>query len=175
MKTNRMVLSALFLALGCLIPYVCGHAMGIPGNVLLPMHLSVFISGMILGPVTGLIIGLLTPLLSMMLTGMPQGTTLITMIVELGVYGYVSGFASHTSSKKNLYFTLLMAMIAGRMAYAIILFIGQDIFQIEASAIILKVWSAFTTGLMGVGLQFLLVPPLVLAIRKVVKDDKYTG
>ncbi|MFI3284624.1 MAG: ECF transporter S component [Erysipelotrichaceae bacterium] len=174
MKTNRIVLASLFLALGLIIPYVCGHAAGIPGTVLLPMHLSVFVAGMVLGPVYGLGIGLLTPVLSMMLTGMPSGTTLITMIVELGVYGYVSGFACHSKSKKSLYIYLVMAMIAGRIAYAIVLFIGKDIFQIEAAAILLKVWSAFTTGLIGVGLQFLLVPPIVVAIRKVVKDDRYS-
>lgn len=52
-STHKMILGAFFIVLGILIPYFVGHAAGIPGTILLPMHLSVFIAGMILGPKKG--------------------------------------------------------------------------------------------------------------------------
>ena len=70
-KTKRLVMTALFIALGTIVPQAF-HMLGLgPSQVFLPMHLPVMICGSLLGPIAGLICGLITPLLSSVLTGMP--------------------------------------------------------------------------------------------------------
>ena len=58
----KIILFAMFLALGWLLPFLTGQIPQI-GNMLLPMHIPVILGGFIFGPVFGLILGIVTPLL----------------------------------------------------------------------------------------------------------------
>lgn len=63
-----LVLAAMFLAIGIVLPFFTGQIPQI-GSMLLPMHLPVFICGLICGWQYGLIIGFILPLLRMTLFG----------------------------------------------------------------------------------------------------------
>ena len=61
-STKKLVLSALFIALGIVLPFFTGQVPQI-GNMLLPMHIPVLICGFVCGAPYGLTVGLITPLL----------------------------------------------------------------------------------------------------------------
>jgi len=48
-KAYQIILTAMLIALGVIIPYFTGHAFGIPGKVLLPMPLPVFLKRALCG------------------------------------------------------------------------------------------------------------------------------
>ena len=59
---RNLVLAALFLALGLILPFFTGQIPQI-GSMLLPMHIPVLICGLICGWQYGAIIGFILPLL----------------------------------------------------------------------------------------------------------------
>lgn len=69
-KVTKMVVASLLLAIGIILPFL---TMQIPeiGNMLLPMHLPVFISGFLLGPGYGMLVGFILPLIRSLLFGVP--------------------------------------------------------------------------------------------------------
>ncbi len=169
---KKWIYAALFLAMGILIPQIF-HMMGGPtmGGIFLPMHLSVLLGGMILGPFFGLILGFATPVLSFFLTGMPPLPRLPFMTVELIVYGLVAGIFIY--KKYSSYLSLIVAQIIGRCVNALSLFILTSLFVMQVPAPI-TVWTAFVTGIPGVILQLLLIPPMYKILRKVYENDGTT-
>lgn len=90
-KTIKLTLSAMFLALGFVLPFFTGQIPQI-GNMLLPMHLPVLLCGLICGWQYGLVIGLCLPLVRSMIFGMPPiFPTGIAMTFELAAYGLIVG------------------------------------------------------------------------------------
>ena len=121
MKNNiqKLVLSAFFLALGIVLPFM---TMQIPelGNMLLPMHIPVLLCGFLCGAPYGAVVGLIVPILRSLLFGAPPMIPIaISMAVELMVYGAVSGYLySKLKTKKfGIYATLIPAMLIGRVAW----------------------------------------------------------
>lgn len=89
---HNLTQAGLLIALGILIPFVTGHAFGVQGTVLLPMHFTVLLAGFLLGPFWGAVIGVLTPLISSVLTGMPPAFPMLPLMIgELGTYGWATG------------------------------------------------------------------------------------
>ena len=73
MKKNqilRLALSALFLAIGFVLPFLTGQIQQV-GNMLLPMHLPVLVCGFVCGWPWGLAVGFVLPLLRSLFFGMP--------------------------------------------------------------------------------------------------------
>ena len=167
-KTKNLTLSALFIALGLVLPILTGNLKQL-GNAFLPMHLPVFLCGLIVGPVYGLIVGLILPILRHFTFGMPPlYPTAIAMSFELATYGVVSGFVYKNSRWKciiALYEALIIAMIAGRVVWGIVTFIllgvnGQTF-----------TWQAFMAGAIlnaipGIIFQLIFIPALMLALHK---------
>ena len=60
-KTRKLVMAALCVALGLILPTVF-HAVPNAGSIFLPMHLPVLLCGFICGWPYGLVCGALTPL-----------------------------------------------------------------------------------------------------------------
>ena len=116
----KMTLSALFLALAYVMPFLTGQ---IPemGAMLCPMHLPVLLCGFICGWPWGMVVGFISPLLRSMLTGgfPPMFPTAVCMAFELAAYGAVSGLMHRLLPKKKsyIYVSLLIAMIAGRIVW----------------------------------------------------------
>lgn len=163
--TNRkLILAGLFVALGLIIPYFTGHAFGVPGTVLLPMHIPVLLCGLVCGPKLGALAGLLTPVLSSVLTGMPPAFPVLPMMAgELMTYGLVSGLI-RTRFTRAVYPSLVGGMMAGRVVYGLIfaaLVLGTNGAFQGAS-----VFAAVSMGLPGIVLQLILIPPIVLGIER---------
>lgn len=163
---RRLSAAALLLAMGVLLPQVF-HLLGgaATGGTFLPMHIPVLMGGLLLGPHWGLALGVTCPLLSSLLTAMPPAARLPFMLVELAVYGLVAGLLSRRNC--NLWVALLGAQIAGRLAYALVLWAGQGLFSLNFPPA-LTVWTALLTGLPGLVVQWVFVPSLVLLTRRVV-------
>lgn len=154
-KTKRLVMTALFIALGTIVPQAF-HMLGLgPSQVFLPMHLPVMICCSLLGPIAGLICGLITPLLSSVLTGMPPLMPVgLAMAVELGTYGLVIGYLI---KKSNIWIALIVSMLAGRLVNGIVnaLIAG---FSASAFGITAYLTTVFVTALPGLVIQLILVP-----------------
>ena len=125
MNSKKITLSAMFLALGIVLPFI---TMNIPtlGNMLLPMHIPVLLSGFILGPMYGMLVGFITPLLRCLMFGAPIFyPNAIVMSFELLTYGLISGVFYHIIFNRrakliNIYISLITAMIFGRIIYGIV-------------------------------------------------------
>ena len=118
-------MTALFIALGVVLPIVFHSFSVLGGRMFLPMHIPVLIAGLFLGPSSGLLVGLVCPILSFLLTGMPPPDKIITMTLELPLYGLAGGIA-YRSLRIPLLISLLLALIVGRLAYAFgLVIIGQ--------------------------------------------------
>ena len=167
-RTQRLSVSGFLLALGIVLPYALGHGIGIPGTLLLPMHIPVLLCGFLCGPLWGGVCGALLPLLNCLLTGMPSPFPMLPiMFFELTVYGLVSGvlFSKTPLAKYKLgiYVALPVTMICGRVAYAAAfyaLLIAKEGLRAPT------VWAAIVAGLPGIIIQLLIIPPIIFAVRR---------
>lgn len=167
-KIFNLVLAALFLALGLVLPFLTGQIKEI-GNMLLPMHIPVMLCGLICGWQYGLVIGFVTPLMRSMLFGMPvMFPNAFAMAFELATYGLVIGFLfSHAKWKciKSLYRCLLIAMVSGRVVWGIvqmcILGLGNGGFTLT-----MFITSSFLNAIPGIILQLVLIPSVMLVMGK---------
>lgn len=165
MKTQKMVLSAFFLALALVLPFLTGHIPQI-GNMLSPMHFPVLLCGFICGWPAGLAVGFIAPLLRFMLFGMPPiFPTGIAMAFELAVYGAVAGliFAKVRHTLPMIYATLVAAMLAGRLVWGAVCFALAALFNLNFpfSAFLA---GAFITALPGIICQLIIIPAIMAAV-----------
>ena len=87
MKSKKIVLSGLFIALGVVVPMIF-HTVNLAGPIFLPMHIPVLLAGFLLGPVYGGIVGIICPVISGLATGMPPlMPNMPIMAFELCGYG----------------------------------------------------------------------------------------
>lgn len=162
----EMVIAALCVALGIVLP-VAFHSIPNAGSVLLPMHIPVLLCGLLCGPAYGLACGILTPLLSSLITSMPPAAVLPSMICELAVYGFIAGLLViliRTGSQiANVYISLVGAMLIGRVIYGIV---NALIFRAGEYSMQMWLTASFVTALPGIIIQLVLLPLVVLALRK---------
>ena len=162
-----LVLAALFLALGLVLPFLTGQIPEI-GSMLCPMHIPVLLCGFFCGWPWGLAVGLITPVLRSFLFGMPpMFPAAVCMSFELATYGLVSGmlYRKLPRKKASVYVSLLTAMVAGRLVWGVARFLcaGLDVTAFGLSAF----WAgAVTTAIPGILVQIILIPILVLALEK---------
>ena len=167
--TKKTCIGALLLAVGVLLPQIF-HLVGGPvaGSMFLPMHIPVLLGGFLLGPAFGSAVGILTPVLSFLITGMPAAAKLPFMLFELLAYGLVAGLFAQ--KKINVYLGLITSQVAGRVASAVSMFVALHLFGAEVSP-----WTAATTalvtGLPGIAVQLVLIPPVVFLLRKVIRIE----
>lgn len=164
---RRLILAALFLALAFVLPFLTGQIPQI-GSALCPMHIPALLCGFFCGPWYGLAVGAAAPLLRSLIYGMPPlMPTGIAMCFELAAYGFVAGLLYKLLPKKNgyIYLSLISAMLAGRVVWGIARVVLAGLTHSEF------VWSAFLAGAFvnavpGIILHILLVPTLVMALKK---------
>ena len=165
---QKLVLSAMFLCLGLVLPFFTGQIQQI-GNMLLPMHLPVILCGLICGWKYGIVVGAITPVLRSAVFGMPlMYPNAIGMAFELAAYGFLVGFLFENARwqcVKSLYRCLVTAMIGGRIVWGIamtvILALGENSFTLTAF-----VAGAFLNAIPGIIAQLVLVPAIMLALNK---------
>ena len=138
--------------------------------------LPVLLGGFILGPWFGALVGVLSPLVSSLLTAMPALARLPFMMIELAVYGLVSGLMYNTfkfnKKKMGTYISLLTAMLCGRIVYAISLFVAVNLMGIQCGGPIAAV-TATVSGVPGIIIQVLIIPPVVYALERSGYIDRY--
>lgn len=164
---KKMILSAMFLTLGFILPMFTGQ-IPIIGKALLPMHIPVLLCGFICGWKYGGFVGFVLPLARSLIFSVPaMYPTAIAVALEMTVYGIVTGLLYHRAPQKTiprLYTTLILAMIAGRVMrlFAEIVLLG-----FAGNAFVFK---TFLTGVIlhsvpGIFLQLIIVPMIIVATR----------
>ncbi|MBR6307015.1 MAG: ECF transporter S component [Lachnospiraceae bacterium] len=168
----RMVLAAMFLALCLVLPFLTGQIPQI-GQALSPMHIPALLCGFFCGPWYGLAVGLIAPVLRSLLFGMPKLVpTAIAMSFELATYGLLCGLLYKLFPKKIpfIYVTLIISMIVGRVVNgcvnAIFAGINNTPYGLQAAytATVVKT-------IPGIILHIILVPAIVIALRKYTAKD----
>lgn len=171
---QRLVLAAFFMAFGIVLPFVTMHIPEI-GQLLSPMHLPVFLCGFICGPIYGALVGFILPLLRFVMFGMPPlFPTGIAMSFELAIYGSVSGLIYRMSRDyklSDIYKALISSMILGRLTGGIV----QAILLGGNYSISMFVTAYFVKTIPGVILQLVLIPLVLVALRKspLIMDARY--
>ena len=165
---KNLTLAALFLALGLLLPFVTGQIPQI-GNMLLPMHLPVFLCGLICGWQYGGLVGFVLPLLRSAMFGMPPiFPTATAMAFELMTYGLVAGLLYSLSKWqciRALYRCLVIAMLAGRVVWGVVQIIqlgvtgGGFTWQMFMAG-------AFLNAVPGIVVQLILIPVVMLSLNR---------
>ena len=167
-SVRKLTLSAMFLALGLVLPFLTGQIKEI-GSMLLPMHIPVLLCGLICGWPWGAAVGLVLPLLRSVTFGMPPlYPTAVAMSLELLTYGLVVGLVWGLVRRQNLgtlYCALLLAMVAGRLVWggAMVLLLG-----LQGGAFS---WEAFLAGAVlnaipGILVQLILIPAILFALDR---------
>ncbi len=165
---KRLIYSALFLAIGMVLPLLTFQLKEI-GDSLLPMHLPVMLCGLICGHKYGLVVGASLPFLRSLIFGMPPlYPNAIWMGIELATYGFVIGFMySRIVGKKRgrVIISLVVAMLLGRVMWgiskALLLGIGGKLFTINAFII-----GGFVDAIPGIIIQLLLIPAIMTVLEK---------
>ena len=166
--TKKLTLSAMFLAIGMVLPFLTGQIPEV-GNMMLPMHIPVLLCGLICGWQYGAVLGFVLPLIRYFVFGMPvlfpTGTA---MAFELMTYGLVIGLVYSVSRWKciiSLYRALIAAMIAGRIVWAAAQMI---LLGVSGSAFTLKMFlaGAFFNAVPGIIIQLVLIPTVMAALGR---------
>lgn len=166
-KLQKMILSALFLALAYVMPFLTGQIPEI-GAMLCPMHIPILVCGFVCGWQWGLAVGFIAPLFRSLILGMPSlFPVAVCMAFELLTYGAVSGLMYKILPKKKLYIycSLIIAMIVGRIVWGIAMLvcmgINGDGFGLTAF------WAgAITNAIPGIVLQIVLIPAIIMLLEK---------
>ena len=168
----KLVLSAIFLSLAYILPFLTGQIPTI-GAMLCPMHIPVILCGFICGWKYGLIVGLIVPILRSLTLGMPPlYPTAICMSFELSVYGLISGILYNVlpKNKLSIIISLLCTMVIGRIVWGTAMFICL---QINNQSFTLQLfWSgAVVNSLPGIIIQIVIIPMIIwLYENKFIKD-----
>lgn len=174
--TKKIVLSALFIAIGLVLPFLTGQLQQI-GNKLLPMHLPVFLCGLVCGWQYGAAVGAIVPILRSLLFGMPiMMPNAVSMAFELCTYGLVAGvvyFAFRKQSVISVYVAIITSMLAGRavwgVAQTVLLGMKDNPFTMK-----MFVAGAFVNAVPGIIIQLVIIPAIMAALDRT-GVHKYRG
>ena len=174
--TCKTLVSIGLIALAVVLPQLIHLALGQPGGVqLLPMYLPVLIGGCLLGWRWAMFVGVLSPLASFALTSlmgnpMPVLARLPFMMAELAVFAVVSGLFSNKIYKNGLWAfpAVLAAQLAGRAVFLGLAFIFQSVAPFTAEMI----WSQILAGWLGLAIQLIAVPLIVIGLRAILVKEK---
>lgn len=170
MKKNlkNLTLAAMFIAIGLVLPLLTGQIPQL-GNMLLPMHIPVFLCGLICGWQYGAAVGFILPLLRYAIFGMPVlFPTGVAMSFELMTYGLVAGLLYGLSRWQcviALYRSMIAAMIAGRVVWGIVQMI---LLGVSGSGFTFRMFmaGAFLNAIPGIIVQLVLIPAIMVALNR---------
>ncbi len=174
---KHLALSAMFLAIGFVLPFLTGQIQVI-GNMLLPMHIPVLLCGLLCGWQYGGAIGFVLPILRSVILGMPPLYPIaLAMAFELAAYGLLAGLFYRRSKWqciRSLYRSLIFAMLGGRIvwggAMTVLMGVQGGAFTLGAF------WSgAVLNAIPGIILQLILIPAVMVALdkTKIVRFSKH--
>ncbi len=167
--TVKTLIAAGIVALAVILPQIVHLFAGAQGGVQwLPMYLPVLLGGCLLGWKWGLGIGVLSPLVSFAFTSllgspMPVAARLPYMMAELAVFAVVSGLFSDKIAENGwmAFPAVLLAQVSGRVAFLLLVAVFQGVSSLSAAT----VFAQIRTGLLGLVLQAVIVPFIVIGLR----------
>ena len=163
---KKLIISALFLALALVLPFLTGQIPEI-GSMLCPMHFPILLCGFVCGWQFGFVVGAVAPILRHFIFAMPPLMVAIPMAFELATYGLVCGIMYIVLPKKNhfVYASLLVSMISGRLVWGAVKYIltGLSGSSFGISAFFA---GAITTAIPGIILQILIIPVIIMLLKK---------
>lgn len=166
-QIKNLVLAAMFMALGLVLPFLTGQIPQV-GTMMLPMHLPVLLCGLICGWQYGSTVGFVLPLLRYALFGAPPMPFGIAMAFELAAYGGIVGFLYARSRWQclfALYRCLITAMIIGRVVWAAVRVAMAGLLEVPFTwQIFLS--GAFLTAIPGIVLQLIVIPAIMAAMDR---------
>lgn len=164
----KIVLTAMFFALGLVLPFLTGQIPAI-GSMLLPMHLPVFLCALICGWQYAAMIGVALPIIrSLLFTMPPMFPTAVAMAFELLTYGLITGLVYLLFKRKNIlsvYISLITGMLAGRFVWGVV----QNILLTSSGkefTFAAFIAGAFTNAVPGIIVQLVLIPLIMFALDK---------
>lgn len=174
-NTYKTLVSAGLIALAVILPQLVHLALGQPGGVTwLPMYLPVLIGGCLLGAKWGLAVGVLSPLVSFLITTamgnpMPAAPRLPFMMAELAVFALISGLFTKKIAANGLWAfpAVILAQICGRAAFLGLVAAAQSFTEFTPAMI----WRQIKTGFFGLAVQAVLVPVIIIGLRKLLMKD----
>lgn len=175
----KTIVSAGLIALAVVLPQLVHLALGQPGGVQwLPMYLPVLIGGCLLGAEWGLAVGVLSPLVSFLITtaagsAMPAAARLPFMMAELAVFAVVSGLFTKKIAGNGLwaFLAVISAQVAGRAVFMGLIALTQSVTPFTPAMI----WGQIKAGLIGLAVQAVLVPGIVILLKKLMIKDGANG
>jgi len=97
---------------------------------------------------------------------MPPTYAVPLMSMELPMYGLVAGI-TYKKLKLNIYLSLIIAMIVGRLMFALGLIVLGRFIELPYGALeFIAAGGAMITGLPGIIIQIIIIPPIVAAIKR---------
>lgn len=166
-QIRRLTLTAMFIALGYLLPFLTGQNPQF-GAMLSPMHIPALLCGFVCGWQYGLVAGAIMPLLRSATLGMPYiFPDAVAMAFELAAYGCAAGLLYRALPKHIafVYVTLVLSMLIGRavwgLASAVLMMGTENAFTTQAFLA-----GAFINAWPGIVLHILVIPPVVLGLRR---------
>ena len=163
----KLTYAALCLALAMVLPFLTAQLPPV-AKATSPMHIPIYLCGFLCGWPWGLAVGIIAPLMRSALFGMPVFfPSACAMAFELGTYGLLSGILYSRFPKKTpyIYTALLLSMVSGRIVWGVMRYIFADI-QGTAFTFAAFVAGAVTDAVPGIILHILLIPVLVMALKK---------
>lgn len=165
---RRLVLAALFLAIGYILPFFTAHLQSL-GQSLLPMHIPVLICGFVCGPLYGLVVGLILPVTNSLFFTMPPMPIALAMSFELAAYGLFTGLLYKAFPKKPvyIYLSLSISMLLGRVVWGIASFF---IFMANNNQFLFNMFitGAFASAIPGIIIQLAFIPPIIITLEKLI-------
>ena len=165
-SVRRLTYAALCLALALVLPFLTGQVPEV-GNMLCPMHIPALLCGFLCGWPWGLVVGGIAPVLRSLLFSRPPMFSAIGMAFELAAYGAVAGFLYRKlpGTKRSIYLALIAAMIVGRVVWGAAQMV---LMGLQGSAFTMQAFlaGAITTAVPGIILQLVLIPVVVMALKK---------
>lgn len=168
-STKKLVLSALFISIGLVLPFLTGQIQQF-GNKLLPMHLPVLLCGLICGWQYGAVVGFVLPILRSFLFGMPvMFPNAVSMSFELLTYGLIAGIVYSAFKKQGIvavYISLITSMISGRIVWGIVQIIVLGINDTPFTTEMFMA-GAFINAVPGIIIQLILIPVIMATLDRV--------
>ena len=174
--TVKSLVSVGIIALAVILPQLLHLALGQAGGIeWLPMYLPVLLGGCLLGWAWGLGVGIASPIVSFLITlafgnPMPTLQRLPFMMAELAVFAAISGLFSKKISLNSwmAFPAVLLAQVSGRAVFMLLVVIFQSVISFTPALI----WSQIQTGLLGMVLQAVIVPFIVMGLKLLLDKDK---
>ena len=171
--TYRLVLTAVLLAVGMVLPFLTGQIPSI-WQAISPLHIPELICGLTCGWGWGLALGVVLPLLRSVVFGMPPLVAVaVPMAFELAVYGALTGLLyplmirliKNRSHLPAMLAAMVIAMVAGRLvggaAKAVVMGLTGGSYTLAAF-----MTGYFVSTAVGAVIHLILVPAVTLALEK---------